>query len=48
MATKTPLTFEEFERLAESEDEVSYELDEGELVEAPRADPISRRRSTTV
>jgi Uma2 family endonuclease len=37
MSTKTLLTFEEFERLAESEaeDEVSYELDEGELVEIP-------------
>jgi Uma2 family endonuclease len=39
MATKTLLTFEEFERLAETEeeteDETSYELDEGELVEIP-------------
>jgi Uma2 family endonuclease len=37
MATKTLLTFEEFERLAETEDEeeARYELDEGELVEVP-------------
>jgi Uma2 family endonuclease len=37
MATKTLLTFEEFERLAETEaeEEVAYELDEGELVEIP-------------
>jgi Uma2 family endonuclease len=35
MATKTLLTIEEFERLAETEDGGAYELDEGELVEIP-------------
>lgn len=38
MGTKTLLTLEQFEQLPEVES-ISYELDEGELIEAPTAAP---------